>query len=138
MKFININLGKTHLIIPITPNISFVGLQTESLFFLEIFGIILVFLYCAVPCIHFTHYLQMIWSWFDPSQLFLRTRLWSVYQTHPGFADDIKRIIEIFDLARKLQEKNLDLLNDKENQFLNKTIMTRNIPTPKIIIKDHK
>ena len=37
-----------------------------------------------------------------------------------------------------MQDKNIDLPNKKENQFLKKTILTRNIPIPKLIIKDHK
>ena len=51
---------------------------------------------------------------------------------------DIKRIIEIFDLAIEMQEKYKDLLSDQEYLFLQKKLLTKNIPTPKLIIKDHK
>ena len=51
---------------------------------------------------------------------------------------DIKRIIEIFDLAIEMQEKYKDLLSDQEYLFLQKNLLTKNIPTPKLIIKDHK
>ena len=51
---------------------------------------------------------------------------------------DIERIIEIFELAEELKEKNRDILSDREFTFLEKNLLTKNIPTPKSIIKDHK
>ena len=49
-----------------------------------------------------------------------------------------KRIVEIYDLAIKMQEKYEDILSEKEHTFLQKKILTKNIPTPKLIIKDRK
>ena len=51
---------------------------------------------------------------------------------------DIKRIIEIFNLATEMQEKYKDMLSEKEFVFLQKNLLTKNIPTPKLIINDHK
>ena len=50
----------------------------------------------------------------------------------------VKIIIEIFDLAMEMQEKYKDILSEKEYTFLTKNLLTKNIPTPKLIIKDHK
>ena len=50
----------------------------------------------------------------------------------------ITRIIEIFDLAVEMQMKYRDILSDKEFTFLERNLLTKNIPTPKLIIKDHK
>ena len=51
---------------------------------------------------------------------------------------DIKRIIEISNFATEMQEKYKDMLSEKEFVFLQKNLFTKNIPTPKLIINDHK
>ena len=51
---------------------------------------------------------------------------------------DVKIIIERFNLATETQEKYKDMLSEKEFVFLQKNLLTKNIPTPKLIIKDHK
>ena len=48
------------------------------------------------------------------------------------------RIIELFDTAKNEQAKFEDLLSANEEKFLTKSIDSRSIPTPKLIIKDHK
>ena len=67
VKFINIDLAKTPLTIPITPNIYFVGSQTESLFFLEI----LVQTYGLFEWSYIVQYLVYIllitYRWYDYS-----------------------------------------------------------------------
>ena len=37
-----------------------------------------------------------------------------------------------------MQNKNRDILSDKEFTFLERNLLTKNIPTPQLIIKDHK
>jgi len=49
-----------------------------------------------------------------------------------------ERISEIFELANTTCDKFQDILDDKETIFLKSTLKTKNIPTPKLIIKDHK
>ena len=49
-----------------------------------------------------------------------------------------ERISEIFEHANETCEEYSDILNDNENNFLKSTLKTKNIPTPKLIIKDHK
>ena len=49
-----------------------------------------------------------------------------------------EKILQIFELATAKCEDLYDFLDEKEYNFLKSTLKTRNIPTPKLIIKDHK
>ena len=51
---------------------------------------------------------------------------------------NIKRIIELFDVEQTVPDQNGDILSEKESDFLKKTLLTRNILTTKLMIKDHK
>ena len=52
--------------------------------------------------------------------------------------NNTKRIVLIFDLAIEIQNKPRGILSEKEFTFLGKFLPTKNIPIPKLIIKDHK
>ena len=49
-----------------------------------------------------------------------------------------ERISESFDHTNETCDKYLDVLNDNKIQFLKSTLKMKNIPTPKLIIKDNK
>ena len=55
-------------------------------------------------------------------------------------AKEIKRerLIELFKLAQKTKLDLEEILSEKELTFLSKTLDSKSIPTPKLIIKDHK
>ena len=55
-------------------------------------------------------------------------------------AKEIKRerLIELFELAQKTKLELEEILSEKELTFLSKTLDSKSIPTPKLIIKDHK
>ena len=51
---------------------------------------------------------------------------------------DRERITEIFKHGNETCDKHQNILSDNEIKFLKSTLKTKNIPTPKLIIKDHK
>ena len=55
-------------------------------------------------------------------------------------AKEIKRerLVEIFKIAQETKLELKDTLSEKELTFLSKTLESKSIPTPKLIIKDHK
>ena len=50
----------------------------------------------------------------------------------------VDKLSLIFDDAYKLLSKLEDILLTKENHFIDKSLKTRAVPTPKLLIKDHK
>ena len=49
-----------------------------------------------------------------------------------------KRLVEIFEVAQETKTLLEETLSEKEYMFLSKTLESKSIPTPKLIIKDHK
>ena len=49
-----------------------------------------------------------------------------------------ERLIEIHDDTEEMLEENIGSYSEQEYEFLNEMIETRAIPTPKLLIKDHK
>ena len=46
--------------------------------------------------------------------------------------------MELYEIAQETKLKIEDSLSESEERFLSKTLESKSIPTPKLIIKDHK